>query len=451
MNGINAEIMSIARTADVVENVEAMLSRVNEFSSPTMAMLAGIGVQQRTRRYMDEVLADRWAAPWSPPLTADEVVVGSGPHALIYAAVRAAKGVRVIMLEKSKWAGGSFACSKGPSFWLNSRNRPGDLGVPGQGLGLNVLPGCPIQPSMIGGGEYQTNEELAWVIRANLMMLGIEVHTGVKVKSIEPKGDGKDRKYRLILKGEGLLATFIDAKRVILATGLGDPAVGLSGSSKPDRLLTFTQFMAKMDDPFPLRGMNRVAVVGSGDSGKTAIEALLGQGPTTGMSVAALDYPETIDWYGCAYTTQDEWCAANRGRYNRIGAALKSRINPVPSSQVAANAGFESVQIGPKTYDWAIDCTGYQGVTKLDRDSRTGPYLINGRQVARRVIAPSSSGIDTDEVYSVGPAARIQISGTDQRAVPAFLQIPDNSASIFRYAPLTAALANDLPPLTKAI
>lgn len=433
-----------------VDGVEAMLSRVNEFPSPMAALLSGIGVDPGLRARLDQRMDEEWNRPWVVPTgTLPEVVIGSGPHALIYAAIRAAKGVKVVVLEKNRTAGGSFACSKGPSFWLNSRNRPGPVSLPGEGMGLNVLPGCPLQPSMIGGGEYQTNADMAWTIRMNLMMLpNVEVRTGVEVTGITSMVTSSGRMtYNLGLGGPNRIDLTLNAQRVVVATGLGDPMKFDSGET-PARMVNFSEFMAMMDRPFPLAGMGRVAVIGAGDSGKTAIETLLGQGPSTRMSVAALDFPTSIDWYGQSSTTQADFCSANRGRYSRIGKALGNRVTPLPAAEFYPSSGYETAQVGPRIYDWVINCVGYRSNTVLTRDMQINDLLVGGRIVAKRLDATSRDSGE-DEVYLIGPAANIPVPATDRVAAPALGRVPENSASIFRYAPLTAAFADDLPAVAQ--
>lgn len=435
-------------SAPVIDDVNMMMTRSSDFPSPLVALLSAIGSQEKARHHMDDLLAEEWGKQWKvPKVTADEVVIGSGPHALIYAAVRASKGVKVIILEKSERAGGAFACSKGPSFRLNSRNRPGPLGLPGEGRGLNVLPGCLLQPSMVSGDEYQTNDQMAWAIRANLMLLdGVEVHTGVQVSRIRKRRTSEGGWYDVEFKAENTRAEKIAAKRVVIATGLGAAKKFSDGTpQQSDRAISFDQFMAQMDSPFPLRGMRRVAVVGAGDSGKTAIEALLGQGPKTGMSVSAIDFPEKIDWFGCPWTNQSDFCNANRGRYNRIGKALGTRIKALTKLETTRpTAGFESVQLGPRIYDWVVNCTGYEDQVPMFGGADYGPIAIGERVVARRV----TLGNREDEVYRIGPAARLDLLDKDRRIAPILSTIPQNATSMFRYAPMTAAFAASLgtPP-----
>jgi hypothetical protein len=448
---IEDRIVGVAQRQEVLDGVSMMLTRGREFPSPATAVVAGIGVQEQGRELMDDVADQMWTPPWTPGGVAyPEVVIGSGPHALIYAAVRSAKGVPVLVLEKNLRAGGSFACSGGPAFWLNSRNRPGPIALPGEQKGLNVLPGCELQPSMIGGGEYQTNNELAWTIRMNLMMLpNVEVHTGVEVLAIEGRGIGSSQSFNLrvrIEQGNGIRdITTVIARRVVLATGLGDPVAFNNEDDKPKRLLSFAEFMSRMDNPFPLQGMDRVAVIGGGDSGKTAVESLIGQGPSTGMSVAMLDFPRQIDWYGAPFTNQADWCENVQGRYARIGKSLGSRVIGLGTAGVVATSGYESVQIGLRAYDYVINCAGYTGVTPLTNGLTFADYAIAGRVLGKRLQIRG----DSDEVYVVGPAAGIALTTSDRRAAPALDRVPGNAVALWRYAPLTAALADGLPRVSE--
>ena len=54
-----------------------------------------------------------------------------------------------------------------------------------------------------------------------------------------------------------------------------------------------------------------------------------------------------------------------------------------------------------------------------------------------------SYGESTDQLFAVGPAARIKVS-EDERRLPALSQIPENSTSLFRYAARTAAFGQRL-------
>jgi hypothetical protein len=299
-----------------------------------------------------------------------------------------------------------------------------------------------LQPAMIGGGEYQTNADLAWVVRMNLMMLAnVEVHTGVEVMNISYTQVRRTPCYKIMFKsGDEVLA-----RRVIIATGLGNSIPFKVAGTELERELDFYEFMAQMDNPFPLRNMRRVAVVGAGDSGKTAVETLLGQGPSTGMSVSGLDFVNKIDWYGATWNNQQDFCNANRGRYNRIGKALGGRLIPKPRLNYYPTSGYQSVQIGGKSYDWVINCTGFTRKPFIagfaQEDSLE--FKVSGRVVGRRAYV---SGTE-DEVYEVGPAACLSLPESDRSLSPSLSKVAENLTSLFRYAPLTAALADNLKVL----
>lgn len=134
--------------------IEAMRARAGEFSSPLAATMAGIAVHGPSRREINGALDVMFAREELRGVgVIDELIVGGGLHAAIYSAVRVGEGfAKPVVLEARDRAGGAFAFSEGPAFYLNSRNRPGPLGFPGESGALNVLPGAPFQPSDVSGG-----------------------------------------------------------------------------------------------------------------------------------------------------------------------------------------------------------------------------------------------------------------------------------------------------------
>jgi hypothetical protein len=88
----------------------------------------------------------------------------------VYAAVRVLCGYpKPLVLERDERAGGTFAMTARPTFYLNSRNRGGGAGLAGdQKSSLNYLPGAPIQAANVSMMEYQTNTDMAFVIRLAL-------------------------------------------------------------------------------------------------------------------------------------------------------------------------------------------------------------------------------------------------------------------------------------------
>lgn len=419
----------IALDPSMSEPMRYIMERESQFSTPTAAMLAGIALDEKARMAMDAKIDEIFASFEPKPVVEPEIVVGGGLHAAIYCAVRVAMGAPPpLVLEMRERAGGVFACSRRASFYLNSRNRPGNLSVPGTNGALNVLPGAPVQPSDLGGEEYQTNDALAWVIRMTLAM-NARVQTGATISSVE-RIDGQTEAVFLVGGGG------YKANRVIVSTGLTNPKQVFPNSLKYNgkTVLGFEQLMAKMDEPFPLRGMRRVAVVGGGDSGKTAIETLTGKGPRRGYSVASLDYVETIDWYGAKQTNRTDWINCNRTRYKSIASLLPislgipSRVNPKPKAEVVSE-GYACAYVNDIPYDCVIVCVGYDELPTpaVGADEE---YISGGRKLGKY----------RDNRIVVGPASAIPLSDGEN-----VNGIVENGVALYRYAARTAQLANGLP------
>ena len=430
LNGIpeslRPTVSAIVADPALNRGVMETMGRAQDFSTPVAAMLAGIYLDRDARERFDTDLDDMWAKNTALPSAAqNEVVVGAGVHAAIYAAVRVLKGFPPpLILEARDRVGGSFAVTRREAFFLNSRNRPGPLSIPGEMGSLNFMPGALVQPSELGGAEYQTNDALAWVVRSTLAMFGKVIPNAPVAR----------------LSGNSLLlpdGRSVAARRTVWATGLGVP-VNPTGMTN-ERILMFDEFMRRLDGPYPLRGMDRVAVVGGGDGARTVIEALTGKGPGRGYSVAALDWPSKIDWYGAPFLNCADWIAGNRNRYKPIGSLLPDlsrperpfRVKPMPTAQVYG-VGFDCVYVGEQPYDYMILACGYTpGVAPVPLAGSVN-FLLAGRTVAKQ----------TGSSFVVGPAAFLPVSPGENEVLNG---ISENSTSIFRYAPRTAALASALP------
>lgn len=435
-------ITSISRDPGMNDGIVVVQERESEYPNKMAARLVGIASSPAARRHFDRTLDERWSK--STISEADEVIIGGGFHAAVYAAIRVANGFpRPLVLEESQHAGGTFAMSSSPAFFLNSRNRPGDLGIPGNGGALNVLPGAPIQPAHLSSDEYQRNSDVAFVVRATLAM-NADVRTGVKVNSIQRTEASKKYRYRLSLAGGAI----VRANRVIVATGIGKER---RFDVRHDRIVTFSELMERMDGHYPLQGLSRVAVIGNGDSGRAAVEALTGQGPNASWSTAALDYVELIDWYGLARVISATslgiqqrvaWEGCNRSRYKGIGRLFTggfdgtSRIKPRLSAS-AVSGGFGVAYVDERPYDLVVDCRGYErDSVGLPDDSGIIERAVNGRTVGR------FDASDGAELFLVGPAAELPIGSAEQEVLP--VGVPENSTALFRYSARTAALAAEL-------
>jgi hypothetical protein len=424
--------------------MRAMMQRSCELASPLAATLTGIALDPQSREFADQVLDDYWSDEPRRRTTLSssdierEVIIGSGFHAAVYAAVRVLSGYpRPLVLERNQRAGGTFAVTARPTFRLNSRNRAGGGGPAGdQRASLNYLPGAPIQAANVSMAEYQTNTEMAFVIRLTLAQFA-DVATDAKVFAVLRAGTGVEIE---IEDREPLLAG-----RVIDARGLGDPRDQTVANGTT--ILTFPQFMQRMAGIWPLRGLRRVAVVGGGDAAKCAVESLLGIAPQPLMAAAALDSVDLVDWYadGLA-TTCERWQQEVRGRYQAIGRYLRPdrlgvrRLNLVDRrARPIALPGLGLID--GRTYDLVVVCTGNRETPIDGLDSTSfAEYTTADANVA----ATAHYNLPA---FRVGPHARLPF--TPQERADSVADIPANAVSMFRTATKTAALAATLPAVTR--
>lgn len=425
---LDSLVKAIAEDATMNDALLAMMGRASEFDSPVAAKLTGIALNPKARDHWEDSLDAMWSDTTIPTRTS-EIVVGAGLHAAIYCSVRVRLGhPKPLVIEAKDRAGGTFATARNAVFYLNSRNRPGNLGTPGRGEALNFLPAAPVQPSCLSADDYQPNSALGFSIRAALAM-NATVLVGHKVVEADSTG--------VTLEG----GKKIKATRVIYATGLGDARLPEEADGK--RLMSYLDFLGHMDQSFPLQGVKRIAVVGAGDAGRTVIEALTGQGPGTNWSVAGLDFVDKIDWYGVPFECcgPSRWAENNRSRYKGISRVLATvneegkvtkpnRVIPIGDRAERTGVGYDGAYIDGALYDLVIWAAGFDAMDV----SNMVDYRAGGRIVAKM----AESGL-----FVVGPAA--QIVDTRENNVPQ--TVPENTAAVFRYADRTAALAMHLPEL----
>ena len=441
---IDSLLTTVALRRSAAEGMRAVMQRETDFPSPSQARLAGIALDPKGREFAGEVLDGYWSDETrrldtlGSSSTDREVIIGSGVHAAVYAAVRVLSGYpKPLVLERNPRAGGTFAMTARPVFYLNSRNRPGGVGQAGdQGASLNYLPGAPIQAADMSMAEYQTNTDMAFVVRLALAQYA-DVVTDARVLSVDQDGTGVAIE---IADREPLLA-----RRVIDARGLGDPDG--QDVTNGTTILTFPQFMQRMAGTWPLRGARRIAVIGGGDSAKCAVESCLGIAPPPFMAAAALDHVDRIDWYSDGLPASCErWLQEINGRYQAIGRYLRPdrfgvrRLN-VLDRRVRPVALPGAGLIAGRTYDLVVCCTGNRetDIDGLEFGSFDQYTTADGGVVARRHY--------TLPAFRVGPHARLPF--TPQELDDGIGDIPTNAVAIFRTASKTAALAATLSAVTR--
>lgn len=443
-----------------MQGLRMVMERESEFPSTLQAQLTGIGLDPAAREYASKVIDARFDAnrnTLSLPRAAavPELIIGSGFHAATYAATRVMMGKPAPWIfERSPYAGGAFAIRGDDGnypgvFNLNSRNRRGNPGLSGDSEAqLNYLPGAPIQASALGNAEYQTNADMAFIVRMTLAQYAPgTTFPSIDVTRVEPSkfnADGFEVTY--IRNGSERV---VNTGRVIDARGLGDPlkADKANGTS----VLTFPQFLQRMTRPWPLRGLRNVAVIGGGDSGKCAVESLLGLGPNPFMAAAELDSVNRVDWFGRGLaTTYDEWCRTNRGRYRAIGRYLRPdktgsrrlqvvdtrRVNPValPDGPVLVNG---------RSYDLVIMAVGNDVPDLLGLEFSESEAVYATGSSARPVAIRNGLDYAGERMrYRIGPRAGLGFS--DDEYDDGVADIDANRVAMFRLGTRTAALAVQL-------
>lgn len=444
---IDSLLTVLGSMKDASKGINAMTGRLSEFPSRIHAQLTGIALDPRSRAAAEEFMDDYWADESRHAQIQRtrglhrEIIIGSGVHAAVYAAVRVMAGhPKPLVVERNLRVGGSFAATTRPTFRLNSRNRPGNGGMAGdQRFSLNYLPGAPIQAANVSMCEYQDNTDIAFVIRLTLAQFA-DVLPGRHV--VAAYRDGND----VVIELDGVAPLY--GGRVLDARGLGDPTA--KHIANGTTILTFPQFMDRMGTVWPLRGLRQVAVIGGGDAARCAVESFLGIAPQPLMASATLDSVDRIDWYSDTLpTTCEEWQEQIRGRYQAIGRYLRPdrlgtqrltvinrRVQPVD----AAGMGV----IDGRTYDLVVMWTGNGETTipGLGTTEFTTYKAANGNIVAREhTLLPA---------FRIGPHAALPF--TFQEIEDGLNTVSANAVSIFRTAPMTAALAATLPatPLHQA-
>jgi hypothetical protein len=436
----------VASTPAAAEGMRLMTDRAADFAHPAAAQLTGIALDPAGREAADRFLDTYWSDDQrqrdalAAANTDRDVIIGSGYHAAVYAATRVLAGhKRPLVLERDSRVGGAFAMTGRPVFWLNSRNRPGGPGLASdQTANLNYLPGAPIQAANVSAAEYQTNTDMAFVIRLTLAQYA-DVVPNAGVISVGESDYGYDGGSMPV---EITAGRTLAAGRIIDARGLGDQAG--ERFTNGTTIVSFTQFMHQMAGAWPLRGLRRVAVAGGGDAGKCTVESLLGIAPQPPLAAAGLDWVQRIDWYAPDLPTScEQWQLDIRGRYQAIGRHLRAdrsgarRLTVINRRADVVDLPGAALVDG-KGYDLVVLCTGAKeplidglgDINDCDFHTVTGVGAVARKYVDR-------------PVFRVGPHARLPFTPLER--AEGIAEQPGNAVAMFRLGTKTAALAASLP------
>lgn len=417
------------------------------------SILAAAAAIPKRRAMIDDAI-DKDAGRFRQPASDQEVtVIGGGLQAAIFcAAYWKATGNKPLVLEQRPRLGGVFALSKGPAFYLNSRNRP-EGGEPGPGKPgpLNTIGGA-IELADISGAEYPPQDDLAFIIRLTLALYSKPI-TNARIELVTDRDLDGMHAVRFTYKG---LSFVFRSKNLIFATGVGEPELPFSNGT------TFEEFLLQTDmTDYPIsRWGDRVAVIGAGDSGSCVVEYLLGQGPTTKYDTASSAFPQRIVWFGQSCTTREQYMEGARSRYAGIGRYMPrfddpdyfARVIPKPKAlRVARDDKRERLLVlyrpdkfaesVSEQFDSVIVCAGYRDTSEF---ALVPELRVRRRDVVQVDGVPCGTRCVNTNIYSIGPCAGLPVTDSETSENSFLAKVPQNSVALFRYNRKTQRLAEHL-------
>lgn len=398
------------------------------------------------------------------PANYDVVIVGSGPHGSVSAALLSSLAPHLKVLDISNDVPGSVFNNIGDAIWINSPELA-------SGVSSNVLPGTNLGLRHIGEvTNFKMASDLGNYIASTLESSTSDLLIGAKVEKMTVKADNKTEE--LILSN----GHTINARYVIMATGLGSPRWGIKNAKEILMLKMVIEREAKIEQWQPrsveffddtMKRLNSaihknpgmqvtygyknsdVLIIGDGDSGNVVAEALTGRGPgklyglSSNGSVGQVQEAfkvgkehgvKSLTIAGMKAHDPESFKQYNKRRYdstvaNQIGSDIMgapkvvSMVPEVSNGKMKVAVVFEGGEA--RVYDHVIIAAGYENnVFNLlggTPDSRVPIYgKIDGRET---VVATGLT--DRKTVGIVGTAAGNISSEADLDA-----SITKNGASI---------------------
>lgn len=285
---------------------------------------------------------------------APKLVVGSGPQsqifvsALLDAQPDSAKDISVI--DKATSVGGTFRSDEAMNFRLNSRTRrqTNEPPVPGTTSNLNTLvPGVVTVPDIVTE-TYAPADALGRAIRINHALNNSNFGLGLEVVSITPdpiqeSGSGLPGNVTVVVRNKDSETYTIRTDVLVATTGNGEQRLDRfddetkelvkqsheafkNGANTP--VVIYGDLYERLDrERFPLKGVKKVAIIGDGDSARTAVGTLLGYEPRPDGSVIQIDTVEEITWFGQKAETDRDFITNNRFRYAQVALEFERDTN----------------------------------------------------------------------------------------------------------------------------
>jgi hypothetical protein len=461
-------------------------------------MLIGLMMGERTKPLLDMVIDEsvsvrsqelKNVAQESSSVYVPEIVLGAGVHGSIYNLSRqmVVPSSPSLTLESEKRIGGQFAQVESPGFRLNSRTRPMQRdaqALPGTKQTLNTFTDFAVTgPADTGNEAYQMQSAMGDHARINQFLSG-ETMTDVEVDSISKNRSGGQGKYSVaVFDRSSFERFFVTTDRVIFTTGVGKEKTGLETrdldtreileaerdsfeAGESPRVLSFqqaTRLLGNPENPYPLKNFKNIIISGEGDGAKVLVGMFLGYEGSMRMSTTQLDRVESISWIGLSLPTKEQFLEECRARYHLLGLELPRadaekyyhRITPYPglkASRLRTGAGADNIKVlavAPNGQEVSFEGDHYIYSHGFE-DSVDSLVDLNASSAEEFSIPEVNDGLPIakkfrgEDVYIVGPAAKLKLQTKEVDRSPELRSIPENTAAVFRYADYTRKLAEKL-------
>lgn len=372
------------------------------------------------------------------------LVIGSGPQSQIFVSEitqnRPDMSDNLLVIDKAESVGGTFRSTDGMNFRLNSRTRKQTElpPIPGTTSNLNTLaPGVMAIPDMVtetypGADTFGRTVRLNHALNGNRFGLGLELVCFTPDQG--PASSGLPGQVSAVVRTKDGIEYTIRTDTLIATTGIGEPKLGrfdeatrdlireqqdLANQGKRPVVMTYADYYKWIHkEKFPFKDIKKMAVIGAGDSGCTAIGTALGYEPRSDGSVIQLDTVEQLTWFGQNAQDNVDFLQNTRARYAQIGLEFPRNENQErayrirPTEEEARNIQLQTDENGVTQamindlptdgmYDLVVVATGFEdnGQKWIEQRLRQ-PVRVDDIRVQKAIDPKSPEPLDTGEIIA---------------------------------------------------
>lgn len=391
-------------------------------------------------------------------IVTDVFVIGTGPHATVFAQRLKTLNpdVEVLFAEKNSTRGGQFR-QMSEAYNLNSANiAPSSFGFKyEQGEPNDLGKDALLQSRHISQAKYPTNADQGIINTINSFQAAPSL-IDTQVLSVEKSSSETKGRYKITLLDLKKNKRFtIHANTVLGSIGMGESPQKTESKGNNDGVFTFPDFMEAIKDEniWKIKSLisQGVAIVGGGDSGLIALEKIMEKRKKNSLLV------NSIDMFGVPFKNASEFSSMTIDRYKHLEeffasdksgmlspgkkvdvALYKEKVKSVVLKGREKSLLVQSDTQPTKKYGVVILATGYENAEDNVFSSfiDTRKIQVHSQQlncsIARKVLG--------EEIFFIGPAARIPYTQEELGKIPKNHQ-PRYINSLRRLIPRSEQLA----------